>query len=82
MKNPVCILLWREAAYSFEKKLPEELLLLRLTTGFIIATNDNFTHIATNVTYDRATRKLQPVDGFFIPNKNIIEFKKIGYYNE
>lgn len=82
MKNPICTLLWREAAYSFQKNLPDEPLLPRLTTGFMIATNNSFTHIATNVRYDCVTGKLQPIDGFFIPNKNIIEFKKIGYYNE
>jgi len=81
-KNPVCAILWRDAAYSFENKLPEELPLPQLALGFIIETNETFTHIATNVAYDTSTHTLQPKDGMLIPEKAIINFRKIGDYNE
>ncbi|MEK9177932.1 MAG: hypothetical protein AAB777_02305 [Patescibacteria group bacterium] len=81
-KNPVCTILWRDAAYTFEPEIPKELPKPRLTTGFIIKTNDEYTFIATNVSYDKKTGEMSPVDGFVIPEKAIIEFKKIGNYNE
>jgi hypothetical protein len=81
-KNPICSILWQDAAYSFENKLPKELPRPRLTTGFIIEANDDYTFIATNVGYNKETGELSPVDGFVIPEKAIIEFKKIGNYNE
>jgi len=81
-KNPVCTILWRDASYSFFTEAPLDLPLPQLTTGFIIQTNDEFTFIATNVEYNKNTRILHPIDGFIIPEKAIIEFKKIGNYNE
>jgi len=81
-KNTVCTILWRDAAYSFESKVPDGLPGPRLTTGFIIQTKDEYTFIATNVSYDKKTGEMSPVDGFIIPNKAILEFKKIGNYNE
>lgn len=81
-KNPICAILWRDAAYSFEKDLPKELPLPQLTLGFIIETNEMFTHIATNVAYDTNTHTLKPKDGILIPEKSIINFRKIGDYNE
>lgn len=80
--NPVCTILWRDAAYTFEKDLPEVLPSPRLTTGFIIETNDEYTFIATNVSYDAQTGEITPVDGFVIPEKAILEFKKIGNYHD
>ncbi len=80
-KNPVCTLLWRDAAYTFETELPQEFPKPRLTAGFIIETNDSHTFIATNVSYDELG-EIIPVDGFVIPEKSIVEFKKIGNYNE
>lgn len=82
LKNPVCAILWRDAAYSFEEKLPGELPLPQLTLGFIIETNDEFTHIATNVAYDTKTHSMKARDGILIPEKAIINFRKIGDYNE
>jgi hypothetical protein len=81
-KNPICTILWQDAAYSFEKELPKDFPLPNITTGFIISTNDHFTFIATNVDYDKSTGNLSPVDGFVIPEKAILGFKKIGNYNE
>lgn len=81
-KNPVCAILWRDAAYSFEAGLPKELPSPQLTLGFIIDTNEHFTHIATNVAYDTSTNTMQVRDGMLIPEKAIISFRKIGDYNE
>lgn len=81
-KNPICTILWRDAAYSFESSVPNEFPQPRLTSGFIVETNDKYTFIATNVSYDNETGNFSPVDGFIIPEKSIIEFKKIGNYNE
>ena len=81
-KNPICTILWRDAAYTFAKKLPKTPPKPRLTTGFIIRANKKFTFIATNVSFDNKTGRMSPVDGFIIPEKSIREFKKIGHYNE
>ena len=80
-KNPVCALLWTDAAYYFEESLPKELPLPQLTLGFVIETNEAFTHIATTVRYDTSTHTLQALDGILIPEKAIINFRKIGDYN-
>lgn len=81
-KNPVCAILWRDAAYTFEPEMPDALPLPQLTAGFIIQTNDKYTFIATNVAYDKKTHTLSAVDGFIIPEKAILEFKRMGDYNE
>ncbi len=81
-KNPICTILWTDAAYSFESKLPEETPHPHLTSGFVIETNDLFTFIATNVSYNKETSMITPIDGMVIPSKAIIEFRKIGNYNE
>lgn len=81
-KNPVCTILWQDAAYTFEKNLPKDIPKPKLTTGFIIETNKDFTFVATNVSYDKVSGEINPVDGFVIPEKSIVEFKKIGNYNE
>lgn len=81
-RNPVCAILWRDAAYSFEEELPEELPLPELTLGFIVDTNETFTHIATSVAYDTNIHALQRRDGILIPKKAIINFRKIDDYNE
>lgn len=80
--NPVCTILWQDAAYTFDKELPEALPAPRLTTGFIIETNDEYTLIATNVAYNNETGEITPVDGFVILEKAILEFKKIGNYHD
>lgn len=79
-RNPVCVLLWRDASWSHTKK-PPGLPPLQLTTGFIIETNDEFTNIAMSVNYNPITRNLWPVDGFIIPKKAIVKFKLIGFLN-
>jgi len=80
-KNPVCTILWQDAAFSFDKKKPLEIPAPNLTTGFIIEANDNFTFIATNVHYSNSD-KLIPIDGLIIPEKATLEFRVIGNYNE
>jgi hypothetical protein len=81
-KNPVCAIMWRDAAYTFEKNIPLEFPKPRLTAGFICKVEDKYTFIATNVAYNTETHKLTAVDGFVIPKGAIIEFRKIGDYNE
>lgn len=81
-KNPVCSILWEDAAYSFNSTAPTNPPNPRLTTGFIITTNEEFTFIATNVDYNRLTGVLTPVDGLIIPEKSIIEFRTFGNYHE
>lgn len=80
--NPVCTILWRDAAYTFEKEIPKEIPLPRLTAGWLLKTNKEFTFIATNVGYNEKDHTLEAVDGFVIPEKVILEFRKIGNYNE
>ena len=82
MKNPVCTILWEDAAYSFENEVPTEGPKPQLTAGFIMETNDTFTFIATNVRYSKEDGSLYPVDGFIIPENAILEFKKTGDCNE
>ena len=83
MKNkPICTLLWRDASYSYFTEAPLDIPLPQLTTGFIIQTNDEFTVIATNVEYNKNTGEIAPLDGFIIPDKAIIEFKKITNYHD
>ena len=78
-RNPVCVIYWWDAAYSHNKNVPKEAPQLQVATGFIISATDDYTNIATNVYYDKNTKKLYPVDGFVIPEKAIVEFRKIGY---
>jgi hypothetical protein len=78
-RNPVCVIYWWDAAYSHNKNVPKEAPQLQVTTGFIIFSSDDYANIATNVNYDRETKTLHPVDGFVIPQKAIVEFRKIGY---
>ncbi|MEI6296346.1 MAG: hypothetical protein WCO84_01700 [bacterium] len=80
--DPICTILWRDASYTFMQKMPEILPLPQLTTGFIMETNDDYTVIATNVSYDDKTGAMSMVDGFIVPGKTILEFRKIGNYNE
>jgi len=81
-KNPVCIIIWRDAFYAFTKRFPKELPPLQLTAGFIIDSNDKFTNIAMNVHYNQKTGGIQTVDGFLIPKGAKIEFRRIGNLND
>ncbi len=80
-KNPVCAILWMDAAYATTKELPKELPAPQLTTGFIISANEESTNIAVNVKYNPKTGHLWPVDGFIIPKKAQIRFLKIADLN-
>ena len=80
-KNPVCAILWQDASYTFEKTMPLKTPLPRLVLGFVVSANKDFTHIATNVEYNKDKDSIYPIDGFLIPEKTIIKFKKIGYFN-
>lgn len=81
-KNPVCVVWWHDAFYTDSKYLPLFLPQIQLTAGFIISENKKFINIATNVDYNVKTGRLWPVDGFLIPNRAIIKFKKISNLNE
>jgi hypothetical protein len=61
--------------------MPKEAPSAQHTTGFIVSTNASFTMIATNVTRDQRTGALSPVDGFVVPEKAIVRFKKIGFFD-
>lgn len=78
-KNPVCVVYWRDAAYSYQKKLPSQNPPLQVTSGFVVVSADAFTNIAVNVNYNQKDDTLWPVDGFVIPEKAIIKFKRIGW---
>ncbi|MCX6788841.1 MAG: hypothetical protein WCO21_02395 [bacterium] len=79
IRNPVCAIYWRDAAYSYEKELPAEFPMPQATFGLIIVADDEYTNIATNVGYNLKTNEIYPVDGLVIPKKAEIKFKKIGY---
>lgn len=79
-KNSICAILWRDAAYTFETKVPSDLPQPRLTTGFVIETDNDYTFIAMNVSYNEETGELFPIDGIVIPKKTIMKFKKIDDY--
>ena len=80
-KNPVCVLYWHDAAYIYEKELPTFPPPLQVTAGFIVVATNKYTNISTNVNYNRTTGGLWPVDGFVIPDKAIVKFRKIGWLN-
>lgn len=81
-KNPMCAILWKEAFYTFNKNFPKKFPLPQLTVGFIISSNKKMTNIATNVNYNQKTSQLWPVDGFLIPQKTVVEFRKIQNFND
>ena len=82
-KNPpVCVLWWQDAYYSYEKELPNESPPIELTAGFIFVATDDYVNIATNVRYDKKDGTIWPIDGFVIPEKATLEFKKIGLLHE
>lgn len=81
-KNPVCTILWQDAAYTYEKEFPEKLPLPQLTAGFIFSENDEFINIATNVKYDQKTGEIYPINGFLIPKEVEIKFRNIGFLEE
>lgn len=73
---------WQDAAYSFRKRMPEELPPIEITTGTIVSKNKNFVNIATNLNYYSEKRKVKAKDGFLIPTKTIVKIKEIGHLNE
>ena len=75
-KNPVCVIWWRDAAYSYNKNFPEKMPPMQVTTGFIVSTTKKFTNIATNVNYNPKSNSLWPIDGFVIPEKVIKNSEK------
>jgi hypothetical protein len=80
-KNPVCVVYWNDAAYSYEDKLPDNPPQLQLTAGFVIKATDNYINITTNVNFNKANGRLSPVDGFVLPRSAMVRFKKIGWLN-
>jgi hypothetical protein len=78
-RNPVCAIWWRDAAYSYDEQMPAEIPPVQVTTGFVVHATGDFTNIAVNVNYNLKKNTLWQVDGFIIPEKAIIKFKKIGW---
>ena len=60
-------------------ELTDENPLLQVTCGFIVSAEATLTNIAVNVNFNPKDNSLWPVDGFVIPKKAIIKFKKIGW---
>ena len=81
IKNPVCIIKWQDAAYSFDGEL-EDFPRPTITVGFIAKATDEYVHIMCSADYNEKTKKLTPRDGLLVPSSAIIEFRKIGYLNE
>ncbi len=82
-KNPICTILWRDAAYTDDiQALENETPKINLTCGFIIETNEQWTNIACSVHYDKEKKSMVPTNGFIIPENAIIEFKKIDFYDK
>lgn len=73
-------ILWWDAAYSFEKKLPSVLPNPRLIFGIVIRETSKSIFIATNVSYDPETGRVTAVDGFVIPVTTIIDRRTIDDY--
>ncbi len=80
--NPVCTILWQDAAYTDDLGTLDVIPSPTLTCGFIIETNDEYTNIASSVSYDNKTKKIVALDGFIIPEKAILEFRKIDFYEK
>ena len=80
--NPICAILWRDAAFTDDSAHLNVPPTPRLTCGFIIETNDEFTNIACSVSYNKETGEIIPADGFIIPDKAIIDFRKIDFYDK
>jgi len=78
-KNPpVCAVWWRDAAYAYEEKLPDELPHAQLAVGFVMVATDDYMNIAMNVSYDETDDTIWPVDGLVIPQKTVVKFERIG----
>lgn len=81
-KHTIRSILWRDAAYSYERELPPALPFPQLTVGFIVDETDKFINIATNVDYDESTGDYIADDGYLIPKKTIIKIDAIGAIRE
>lgn len=71
-------ILWKDAAYSYEKKLPSKLPLPDLTTGSIVSQNEQFINIAMNGKFNSETGEFEETDGLLIPKSVILELREIG----
>lgn len=78
-RNPVCLVYWRDASYTFNKKIPENIPTENITCGFIISSSEEFINVSSNVSYDSKMDKIVPNDGFIIPKSAVTLFKKVGY---
>lgn len=70
-KKPLCVVYWKDAAYTYEKKPPKFNPSTQATAGFIVYENKDTINVAMNVNYDEKTGDLWPVDGLAIPRKTI-----------
>lgn len=76
-KDIVCAVAWLDASYVFSKKLPKHPPQPQITVGFLVEDMDSYLNIATNIRFDPKTKISWPIDGFIIPKKTILEFKKL-----
>jgi hypothetical protein len=68
--------MWHDAAYCFDKKLPEYSPAVQITDGFIVKETDKYINIAVNVKYSSEEEGYWPIDGFVIPKKTITKIKR------
>jgi len=67
---------WRDAAYSYEKELPDEMPGLDKTIGHIIEETDEYINIATS--FKEKHQSETPAYGLIIPKNTIVSIKKIN----
>lgn len=81
-RNSCVCVLWKDAAYTNDKKALSEVPPPELTCGFLIEENKDFINLAINNYYTKNSKRLEPIDGFMIPVGTIISIKKIGFYEK
>lgn len=74
------MILWRDAAYSFEKVMPRHLPPLQLTIGFVYKKTKEYIVVATNIEL-RSGGKIRPLDGFLIPKAFIVSAERVKVKN-
>lgn len=75
-KAELCLVVWRDASYSFSEKLPEYSPPIQVTNGFLLKETEDYINLATNMDFDSKTGDRWPVDGFVIPKKTILKMTK------
>jgi len=73
----IYVVIWRDAAFSFWKKLPRELPAPKITTGMVWEETKDFVFVVTNGDYNEKRGLIDSTDGMIIPKKTILSIKKI-----